>query len=235
MLIRFFYNLIFIPVFVIGTFFLSMVTLVAVFLKKPQVCAKIARFWGRMILSAGGVKVSVYGAENIDPAKAYIVTPNHESQFDIFAISGYLPFNIKWLAKKELFDIPVFGKAIEATGSIPIDRHEKRNVVKSIKGVLSALESGSSILIFPEGTRNVDGKLLPFKSGCALFALHSKKPILPVAIKGSRQVLPKNKFFITPGRIEIHIGEPISTESLTTNNRKEFIKNLRTIMEQMLA
>ena len=111
------------------------------------------RWWGRTICRLAGVQVRVEGLEHIDPKQTYIFAGNHASQFDIFAFQGYFPYDFRWLAKKELFRLPVFGWAMHRVGYIPVDRSNSRDAMKSLDAAAARIAKGKSVLIFPEGTQ----------------------------------------------------------------------------------
>jgi len=118
----------------------------------------LPRWSGRMLCRAGGLAVTVRGGEQLDPAKSYIFAVNHQSQFDIFVLQAHLDFDFRWLAKKELFAIPIFGPAMRVAGYIPVDRSHGRRAVQSLDEAAKRIAGGTSVVIFPEGTRSPDGK-----------------------------------------------------------------------------
>lgn len=186
------------------------------------------RLWGKINLWLAGVKVFIQGFENIDPDRSYIYAANHQGWFDIFAILGKLPVQFRWIAKAELFRIPVLGRAMSASGYIPIDRTDRRKAFQSIDQAALRVRNGTSILIFPEGTRSPDGIMRDFKSGGFILAIKSGQPILPLSISGSYRILPRGgTWLIHPGIIRISIGEAISTESVATRNREELMSRVR--------
>lgn len=151
------------------------------------------RLWAKIILKMSGVSVILKGGEALAADRPYIFAGNHQSQFDIFALQGCLGFDFRWLAKKELFDVPVFGTAMRRVGYIPVDRSHSRAAVKSLDLAAQRIAAGTSVIIFPEGTRSADGKLLPFKSGTMVLAIKAGVPVVPMAITGTHAILPKGK------------------------------------------
>ncbi len=161
-----------------------------------------ARFWGLMGLTMAGIRVSVSGAENI-PAGPIIVMSNHASNFDILAMLGHFPRTLSWIAKKELFEIPIFGWSMRCGGYIPLDRGDGRKALKSMDEAATQIRDGVSVIIFPEGTRTRDGQLLPFKRGGFLLATKAGVPVVPVTINGS--------FAINPGgSLGLNLGKPVA-------------------------
>jgi 1-acyl-sn-glycerol-3-phosphate acyltransferase len=190
-----------------------------------------ARLWAKVNLRAAGTRVYVEGAHRIRRGQAYIFAANHQSGFDIFALLASLPYPFRWLAKRELFGIPVLGFAMEACGAIPIDRSDRRQAFDSINRAAERAQAGASIFIFPEGTRSPDGVLQEFKTGGIILAIKSRQPIVPISISGSHQVLPKEgEWMIRPGKIFMAISEPIDTEGLTTKDRDLLIRRVKQAM-----
>ena len=144
----------------------------------------VPRWWSRTIARCSGVEVRVEGLENLEGDRPYIFAGNHQSQFDIFALDGFLMVDFRWMAKKELFRIPIVGAAMRLAGSIPIDRSHGRKAMKSLAEAATRIASGTSVVIFPEGTRTSDGRLQPFKSGAMYLAIKSGVDIvLPLRSK----------------------------------------------------
>ncbi len=196
------------------TFLVSAISLIdLLFFRKSEVKAQaFPRWWGRLLCRLAGVRVEVVGFANIDPDKTYIFAGNHCSQFDIFSFQGYFPHDFRWIAKKELFRIPIFGQAMHRVGYIPIDRSHGRKALKSLDEAARRIAAGSSVLIFPEGTRSADGRLHEFKTGAVVLAIKAGVPIVPLGFSGSYAVLPKGRLLPDKGLITIRIGRPIPTE-----------------------
>jgi 1-acyl-sn-glycerol-3-phosphate acyltransferase len=169
----------------------------------------MARLWGRTNLWAAGAKVTVNGLENIDSRGPYILASNHQGWFDIFAALSDIPIYFSWLAKEELFKIPVLGRAMYSAGYIPIDRSDRRKALISMNKAAEAVRNGTSIFIFPEGTRSVDGVMKEFKKGGFVLAAKSRQPIVPISISGSYRILPKSSWMIHSGPIRITIAKPV--------------------------
>lgn len=193
------------------------------------------RWWGRVICRAAGVKVEIAGLENLKGQGPYIFAGNHQSQFDIFAIQGHFPFDFRWLAKKELFEVPLFGHAMHRAENIPVDRAHSRQAVKSLDAAAQRISDGASVIIFPEGTRSQDGSLLPFKAGAMVLAIKAKVPVVPVAITGSYDVMPKDSILPRPGRIRIRLGEPIATSGLDLKQKHELAESLQHKVAELMA
>ncbi len=198
---------------------------------KPHNCG---RLWGKICLWAAGVTVRIEGMENINPQRAYVYAPNHQSWFDIFALSGNLPIQFRWLAKQELFKIPVLGATMTANGYIPIDRGDSRKAFISMNQAAERIKKGTSIVIFPEGTRSPNGVLQEFKKGGFILAIKSQQPIVPVSISGSHKIMSKGDWMINPGIIRVRIGVPIDTTGLTSKDRDSLSNRVREAIEKNL-
>jgi 1-acyl-sn-glycerol-3-phosphate acyltransferase len=191
---------------------------------------KIARFWGKSILVVSRIKVSVKGLSNIDPSSPYIYMPNHQSNFDIPVLLGHLTVQFRWLAKKELFKIPIFGHAMRNVGYISIDRSDRQSAFESLKKAAEKIKSGVSVLIFPEGTRSRDDKIRPFKKGGFVMAIDSGVPIVPVVITGTRAIMPKGRFRVYPGHVSMVIHKPIETSIYTRETKDGLMEKVRRVI-----
>lgn len=188
---------------------------------------RIARWWGKVNLWAAGVKVSVSGLENVNGTGPYIFASNHQGWFDIFTALGKLPINFSWLAKQELFKLPILGIAMTRAGYIPIDRKDHRKALISMNRAAEAIRQGTSVFIFPEGTRSADGVIGEFKKGGFILAVKSQQPIVPVSISGSYRILRKNSWKIHPGVIKFTIGKPILTAGTDVRSRDLLMEQVR--------
>lgn len=169
-----------------------------------------ARFWGRLGLLMAGIRITVSGSEQI-PDGPIIVMSNHASNFDILVMQGYFPRPLSWIAKKELFSIPVFGWSMKRGGYIPLDRSDGRKALKSMDEAAQQIRSGTSVIVFPEGTRTRDGRLLPFKRGGFLLSVRAGVPVVPVSIVGSFAINPGGSLGLNLGRsVELKIHAPIT-------------------------
>lgn len=200
---------------------------------------KVARLWGRWILAAAGVRVKVRGGHNLSQRSPQVIFSNHCSYFDVLCLLAYLPVQFRWLAKEELFRIPFFGKAMEYGGYLPIDRSNPRRAHKSMVAASERIRAGTSIVIFPEGTRSPDGKLQEFKSGGAILAIRAQVPVVPVAVLGTREIMPKGSLRVRRGEVEIRVGQAIPTEGLTQRDRGALLNRARAailgLMEEALV
>ncbi len=169
----------------------------------------LARHWSRSILKTCGVKVQVDGIAKIKDARGIVYLANHASMFDIWALQAALPGQLRFIGKKELTRIPIFGWIWKYSGNIPFDRKKPKEYVRMLAKAAQTLGDGKCIILFPEGTRTKDGKLQEFKRGSFSVALNSKATIVPVTINGSFSILKKGSFIINPGLITLVIHDPL--------------------------
>jgi 1-acyl-sn-glycerol-3-phosphate acyltransferase len=191
-----------------------------------------ARLWARVALWAGGVKVKIEGLERIKGRGPYIFMSNHQGSYDIFSLLSSLPFQFKWLAKKELFSIPFFGWTMAAAGYIRLDREGTRETVEAMNEAAERIRQGMSVVVFPEGSRSPNGSIQPFKKGGFTLAVKAKVPIVPIAIHGSRDVMPKDRLTPTSGEIRIRVGSPIPTETCSMKDRMRLMEEVRRTISQ---
>lgn len=168
-----------------------------------------ARIWSLGSLSAARIKLQVAGLELVPTEGPVIYMGNHQGNFDILALTRAIPRLFSWVAKEELFKVPVFGAAMRRAGYIPLNRSDGRKALKSMNQAAGRIAAGASVVIFPEGTRTKDGSLLPFKRGAFMLAAKAGVPIVPFTINGSREINPRNRIELSPGTIRITFGSPI--------------------------
>lgn len=214
--------------------YLPVVALSLPFNKRGRLIRFHVNTWGRVCLFASGVKLRVTGMENIIQDRPQILMSNHQSMHDIFALCT-LPLSYKWLAKKELFKVPIFGCLLYMIGCVSVDRLNPQKAKKGMDAAQTKIKSGASIMIFPEGTRSYDGKLQPFKKGGFLLALKKKIPIVPITIRGSNEIMKKGAMKVHPGDIDIIIGEPIETIDLRVRDRRNLVQKVHDVISRNLG
>jgi len=190
----------------------------------------ISKIWAWIMLTVTWVRPEIRGTEHIQKNQSYIIISNHQSQFDILALVTKLGIQFRWIIKKELRKIPLFGYALYKSRNIYIDRSNREKAVESIHEGVSRLPEGASIMFFAEGTRSPDGKIHPFKKGAFVTALEAGLPILPVTVNGSRKILPKKSVEFHPGPIEVIVGNPINTNDYRPDQIDELIERTRSII-----
>ncbi len=230
-------SLFFYTVFTISTIILGITAIVSTYVTHNSNWAHlVGRFWGNLNLWAAGVKVRVKGFENLDRHHAYVFLSNHQSLFDIFTLLGKLRVQFRWLAKEELFRLFILGPAMRAAGYVPIDRTDRKKAVESLHQAAERVKNGTSIVIFPEGTRSQDGVLREFKKGGFLLAIKSQQSLVPITISGSHHVLRKRgDWMIHPGVIDVTIDRPISTAGLTVKDNDVLMQTVRETIRRHLT
>ncbi|MBT5632550.1 MAG: 1-acyl-sn-glycerol-3-phosphate acyltransferase [Nitrospina sp.] len=207
--------------------FLGLLAIVAGFFDNSgNLSHRVSSLWCRLLCKLNGVEVEIDGLENILYDKPQIFVSNHQGYFDIFALSGYLPVQIRWVAKSSLFKIPFMGWAMKASGYIPVERGDRKKAFEAFNKTLEKLKEGSSIIIFPEGTRSEDGNIGPFKKGSNLIASRSRCPMLPVTIIGSGQIIKKGSAVINPGSVQVVISPLVEPRSDKKGN-EEVLESIR--------
>ena len=191
---------------------------------------KIANLWARMLLWLTNTRVDVIGRENVLMNRPQIFMANHQSDFDILIVLAHIPGQFRWIAKKELFKIPIFGKAMRNAGYIEIDRQNHEKALKSLDEAAQKIREGKSVVTFPEGTRSRDGKIRPFKQGMFHLAIRSGVPIVPISIIGASEIMPKRTLKVRPGRITMVIDRPVDVSGYTLETRGELIERIRDII-----
>ncbi|RJQ86178.1 MAG: 1-acyl-sn-glycerol-3-phosphate acyltransferase [Desulfobacteraceae bacterium] len=210
--------------------------LVSFFSKTGNSVHHVARMWGRSILLISGIKVRIIGLEHIDPSRSAIYMSNHQSNFDIPVFFSALPVQFRWLAKAELFRIPIFGQGMRGAGYISIDRSDRKSAMKSLAHAAESIRNGKSVLLFPEGTRSADGTLLPFKSGGFILAVDAGVPIVPMAVQGTFHIMPKHRKLIRRHSVTIVVHPPIDATAYNRNTKNDLLAHVRSsILEAMSA
>lgn len=188
---------------------------------------RVAQLWGRSLLLGSGIRVRIKGLRRIQASRTYIYMPNHQSNFDIPVLLGCLPVQFRWLAKAELFKIPIFGPAMRACGYISIDRSNRRSAIQSLNQAADAIRGGVSVLIFPEGTRSRDGLIRDFKKGGFVLALKAGVPIVPIVLHHTFSIMSKDSLRITPRDVVLEILEPIETTPYTYSQKADLMDRVR--------
>jgi 1-acyl-sn-glycerol-3-phosphate acyltransferase len=166
--------------------------------------------WGsRAGYRLAGIRVRSVGHENLQDGRSYLFMSNHVSNLDPPIITNSLGGRISIMTKQELFKIPFFGRAMHAAGFVPVNRSNRRAALGSVREAVRVLQSGLGMLVFPEGTRSGDGKLLPFKRGPFHLAMEAGVQVVPVTIVGSYEAWPKGKFSLHSGEVVVHFHPPI--------------------------
>jgi 1-acyl-sn-glycerol-3-phosphate acyltransferase len=203
---------------------------------KGEYAHRIARLWAAIHLRVNGIVVCLEASDNM-PEPPFLLMSNHQSALDIFALLSGLPVSFKFIAKRELFRIPVFGWAMKRAGYISIDRNNPREALKAIEESAQKIKDGTVVLIFPEGHRSRNGRLQPFMKGGFSLASRAGVPVVPLAITGSFAVQPKGSIMSPPerrGRVTIRVGKPVVMEGKGLSYKAELMGEVRASIERLL-
>ena len=212
------------------------IIIAGLFDKEKYYTGKLIKIWARWVVWSTGIQYEIDGLDNLNLDKQYIFMSNHESALDIVLGLAAIPFNIVFLAKKELFRVPIFGWAMNSAGMIKIDRQNPEIARKSVsEAVETLIQSSFSTLIYPEGTRSNGEELLPFKKGGFILAIRTQLPVVPITILGAGNVLPKGTLAIKKSHIKIIIDNPIPTLEMDINDKDQLLQDCRKIINQNLA
>lgn len=207
------------------------ISLSSLFSSTGHFAFNMTRLWAFIILTVSRVKVELVGQENINRNTSYIIVSNHQSLYDAPSLAYALGIQFRWIIKKELYKIPLFGHGLSLGGNIFIDRSNRETAMSSILEGVKRLPSGVGLLFFPEGTRSPYGSLQKFKKGAFAVAIKKKLPILPITILGSGRIMPTGSVHFTPGTIQLIVHAPVSTENLTDKD----LEMLTTTVEESIA
>jgi 1-acyl-sn-glycerol-3-phosphate acyltransferase len=204
-----------------STVFWGLAAIIGTFVfRRGWVADRIGRVWSRAIVGVCGIDVEVVGLEHLQAGQSYVLISNHLSNFDIWCTLATMPFTVRFVAKKELLRLPVFGQALAASDHIVIDRQNPQAAIARINDAAARTPGGIGILFYAEGTRSRDGKVHEFKKGGVSLALNTQLPIVPMSVSGTRKFLPRGCAVIRPGgRVRIVLDRPIPTAGLAFEQR----------------
>ena len=187
------------------------------------------RWWSTLILWAAGIKIRVHGSENVKDNEPHIFASNHVSWFDVPALAKILP-HYKFVAKAELFKVPIFGRGMRAVGMIEIQRENRKAAFGAYDVAAEKIRQGASVVVFPEGTRGRAYPLRPFKKGPFVLAIAAGAPIVPIVVHGTIEIMPKGSLRVHPGMIDVHLLKPVSTTGYDYDHREALMEAVRSRM-----
>lgn len=198
---------------------------------------KTIQSWGRRLLNAAKIRLEVNNQNSIklDPNRVYMIMCNHTSHFDIpLSLMAFEGYSVRMMAKKELYHIPIFGKAMVSADFPIVDRQNRRQSFKDLARAVEIMKTGIIVWIAPEGTRSKDGKLGEFKRGGFVMAIDAKAMIIPIGIRGAGEILPAKTLSLRPGKtVHVSIGEPIDAAEYTRKQKDILLERVRTEVEQL--
>lgn len=209
------------PIFVVATIITALITAAGCFLGNRDYWGYWpAHLWARFTCRLFLMRVIVTGRENIDKHQSYVFVANHQGAYDIWSIFGYLNHNFKWLMKKELEKIFLVGWACKKAGHVMVDDSTVSGIRETVTNAEDILKDGMSVVIFPEGSRSWDGKMIPFKRGAFMLAGEFKLPVVPLTIDGSFRAMPRFTYNMRPSTIRLTIHKPIFPGEKGFNTKK---------------
>lgn len=182
-----------------------------------SVYERAARTWMKLLVHAAGVRIVVHGAERATQGPR-VYASNHVSWYDVFVLANVIP-RYKFVAKAELFRIPIFGPAARAVGTIPIQRENRKAAFGAYAEAARRIGAGASVIVFPEGSRGDDYTLRPFKKGPFVLAIAAQVPVVPVVVHGTLEVQRRGSWLIRGGTVHVHLLEPVPTAGLNYGDR----------------
>jgi 1-acyl-sn-glycerol-3-phosphate acyltransferase len=223
--------LIFFPLVALSTLIFGSLGAILVFFVSSKTASFLSGVtWARVNALITPMFVEVTGKENLDRNRSYVITSNHQSQYDILMIYGWLGVDFKWVMKQELRKVPALGIACEKLGHIFIDRANKMSAMESLQSAKGKIINGTSVMFFPEGTRSKDGTVGVFKKGAFKMAIDLGLPILPITITGTRDILPAGTLDLCPGKAKMIIHKPIDISGYHEDNMADLIKKVKEII-----
>ncbi len=215
-----------IPAVTIYTIVLGTASLLSTFFdRRGDFGHRCARAWSRLILATTGVRVRVAGLERLDPSRTYVFAANHQSIYDIPILFASLPFQLRIVAKASLGRLPFLGWHLRRTGHLLVDRSKPgAGIVKKMRRLVG---EHHSLIVFPEGTRSVDGSVGRFKGGSFVLACDAGLPVVPVSIAGSRHVMKKGELLVRPGSVTLTLHAPIDTSAVPRDAVRDLAADVR--------
>ncbi len=192
---------------------------------------RFARWWGRGLLWASACELRVEGASLEDTPAVFVA--NHQSIFDVPALLASVPGQARFMAKRELFRIPLFGWALWIAGFVPVDRRDRSRAAETFNQASQRLRAGASVVVYPEETRSHDGRLRPFKRGGILLALKTGAPIVPVGVAGSFYAKPRHRFTVWPGPITVRYGEAVDPRGAGLRKKGALVEHLEATVAEL--
>lgn len=197
----------------------------------------LGRFGARSVRKLLGIRLQVEGLEHVLAARPSVYCINHRSNVDVVAFEALFPRcpQLRGLYKAEMGKLPILGRALRLVGFVPVDRGHRASAIEAVEAAAARLASGDSFLIAPEGTRGTSNELQPFKKGGFVMAIKAQAPVVPVALIGTADAMPRGQFWVTPARVRVVVGEPIATRGLSLHDRDRLVAAVRDRLQAMLT
>jgi len=179
-----------------------------------------------------GIRATIIGLDKLDPARTYIYMSNHASNIDPPLMIPLLPKRTSVLVKKELFKIPLLARAMRLGSLVPVDRGNREAGIEAVRAGSAVVRQGLDMTIYVEGGRSCDGKLRPFKKGPFYLAMECNVPVVPVTISGTHYIMPKGRFALKPGKVEVIFHDPIEPQDF--GSRENLMEKVRRAIDSGL-
>ena len=206
----------------------------AVVFRSGRPSHRVASLWSWLILKTCMIRVEVEGAENLEPGQTYVLISNHQSLFDTPILLAYLPVSFRFLYKKSLNRIPFLGWHLFLSGHIGVERKNPTKAQESLDHAAHKIRSGTSVVLFPEGTRSYDGLMRPFKRGSFRLALKAATPVVPMTIVDSHLVMKRGRVTVYPRTVKLIIARPVSVEGLEEEDAGKLLDTVRAVVSRTL-
>ncbi len=197
--------------------------------RSGRACRAIAAAWAHVLLLGLGVRVDVDGGENV-PQSPAVYAANHGSALDIPILFGYLPVDFRFIHKRSLYLVPILGWALWAAGHVGIDRGNPFRARRSLQAAAQRIQAGTSVVVFPEGTRSPDAEVRPFKRGSFVLALEAGVPVVPVSLRGVKRVAPRGLATLRPGTVRMVIHPAVSTAGRSPEAAESLAEEVRRVV-----
>ena len=195
---------------------------------------RVASLWSWLILKTCMIRVEVEGAENLVPGRTYILASNHQSLFDTPILLAYLPVSFRFTYKRSLNLIPFLGWHLFLSGHVSLERKNPTKARKSLVHAADKIRSGTSVVVFPEGTRSYDGVMRPFKKGMFRLALKAATPVVPMTIVDSHLVMKRGRVTVYPRTVKLIIDQPVPVEGLEEEDAGKLLDTVRAVVSETL-
>jgi 1-acyl-sn-glycerol-3-phosphate acyltransferase len=195
----------------------------------------LGKFVCRRVTDLAGIRVRRHGLHHLQPGASYVFCINHVSLLDLFVVFQSIPYFHRSFQDVSHFKIPIYGGCIRVFGQVPVDRRNKELNRRSFARAVEMIHAGDSFVVFPEGHRTRDGRLRPFYRGAFRLAIDAQVPVVPMGMRGLRNVCPSGDWRIRPGTVDVLFGEPVPTTGLTHDDIDDFATRCRAALNALLA
>ena len=225
----------FIPLVTLYTIVCGAVSMVlAVLVRSGQPSHRVASLWSWLILKTCMIRVEVEGAEYLEPGQTYVLASNHQSLFDTPILLAYLPVSFRFFYKKSLNRIPFLGWHLFLSGHIGVERKNPTKARESLDHAADRIRGGTSVVVFPEGTRSYDGVMRPFKKGFFRLALKARTPVVPMTIVDSHLVMKRGRVTVYPRTVKLIVDRPVPVEGLEEDDASKLLDTVRAAVSETL-